>query len=272
MQILRVELENIKSYERATVDFAPGVNTIMGHNGAGKSTLLEAIGFALFDALPYNASEFVREGAKSGRVAVTFVGNQDERPYRVERRIGGSHQHVVYDVELGGKLCEGKTDVLAFVRRQAGADSGVNLEELFNNAIGVPQGALAAAFLLTASNRKLLFDGLLQVDDYKAASDKLLPPRNVLQERTQAVAQAAAVLAARLERLPQIEAAVARRIEELAAGEQSIAALCRRLEQIAVSRAEWDEVRRQIEESEQRHARQAQRGASLDAQPPELQS
>src|SRR5829696_463554 len=107
MQILQVELENIKSYERASIEFAPGVNAIVGHNGAGKSTILEAIGFTLFDSIPYKASDFLREGARTGSVSVTFVGSQDERPYRVERRLGGSHLYVAYDVELQAKLCEG---------------------------------------------------------------------------------------------------------------------------------------------------------------------
>lgn len=65
MQILRVELENIKSYEHATVDLRPASNAIMGHNGASKSTLLEAIGFALFDNLPYNSKDFLRQGARA---------------------------------------------------------------------------------------------------------------------------------------------------------------------------------------------------------------
>ena len=72
----------------------------MGHNGAVKSTILEAIGFALFDYLPYNAKDFLREGTRTGWVSVTFTGNLDERPYRIERRVGGSHQYVAYDVEL----------------------------------------------------------------------------------------------------------------------------------------------------------------------------
>jgi exonuclease SbcC len=271
MQILRVELENIKSYERATVDFAPGVNAIMGHNGAGKSTILEAIGFALFDNLPYNSKDFLRQGARTGTVAVTFIGNLDERSYRVERRVGGSHLFVAYDVELQAKLCEGKVDVLAFVRKQTGADPGVNLDELFGNAIGVQQGTLAAAFLLTGSQRKPIFDALLQVDDYKIASDKLREPRNVLGERTQAVNQEVAILAARLERLPALAAAVQARAGELTAIEQSLTTLCARLAEIEARKAALDAVRAQIEQAELRRTRQVERCATLKAQQGEAQ-
>ena len=53
MQILSLELTNVKGYEHARYTFTPGVNAIVGPNGAGKSTIIEAIGYALFDALPY---------------------------------------------------------------------------------------------------------------------------------------------------------------------------------------------------------------------------
>jgi len=225
MQILQVELENIKSYERASVEFAPGVNAIVGHNGAGKSTILEAIGFALFDSIPYKASDFLREGARTGSVAVTFVGSLDERPYRVERRLGGSHLYVAYDVELQAKLCEGKNDVLAFVRKQIGTDPTIDLSRLFADAIGVPQGTLTAAFLQQPAQRKVIFDALLQVDEYRAAVEKLREPRALLAERQQALAQQVAVLSARLERLPELEQAVAERTRELYSSEQMLAAL-----------------------------------------------
>ncbi|MEJ5248648.1 MAG: AAA family ATPase, partial [Caldilinea sp.] len=72
MLIVALELENVKSYERARIAFTEGVNAIVGHNGAGKSTIIEAIGYALFDALPYTVKEFVREGAATGSIAVLF--------------------------------------------------------------------------------------------------------------------------------------------------------------------------------------------------------
>ena len=54
MRITRVELDNIKSYRRASIPLSGGTVAIRGHNGAGKSTLVEAIGFALFDAIGYS--------------------------------------------------------------------------------------------------------------------------------------------------------------------------------------------------------------------------
>ncbi len=271
MLILQVELENIKSYEQALVEFAPGVNAIVGHNGAGKSTLIEAIGFALFDSLTYKASDFLRAGARTGTVAVTFIGSMDERPYRVERRLGGSHLYVVYDVELQAKLCEGKVDVLAFVRRQLGADATVDLSRLFADAIGVPQGTLTAAFLQQPSQRKTIFDALLQVDEYRTAVEKLREPRTLLLERQQALAQESAVLAARLERLPQLESAVWERTEELRSVEQTTADLRRRLESIQARKNELDALRAQVDKFSVERARQGERTKTMVAQAAEAE-
>ena len=87
MLITRIELENIKSYRHIAVDFRRGTTAICGANGAGKTTLVEAIGFALFDYLPYKQDQFVREGEKYGKIAVHMIGS-DDRPYTVERRCG----------------------------------------------------------------------------------------------------------------------------------------------------------------------------------------
>src|SRR5579885_1742270 len=70
MLITKVELENIKSYRRASIELRHGTTAIRGQNGAGKTTLVEAIGFALFDHLPYSQAQFVREGERSGTITV----------------------------------------------------------------------------------------------------------------------------------------------------------------------------------------------------------
>src|SRR5215469_3095379 len=109
MFITRVELENIKSYRRAAIDLRPGTTAIRGANGAGKTTLVEAIGFALFDYLPYSHAQFVREGERSGQVTVWFTG-VDDRPYEVVRRCGSPSAWYIYDREIDKRLVEQKAD------------------------------------------------------------------------------------------------------------------------------------------------------------------
>ena len=156
MLITRIELENIKSYRNVTVDFRRGTTAIHGPNGAGKTTLVEAIGFALFDHISYNQSQFVREGEKYGRVVVHLIGS-DDRPYEVERRCGAGAKWVVYDCEADSRQ-EQRTDVLDKLHELFGIDRERPLDVLFRDALGVPQGTFTSIFLETASKRKQTFD------------------------------------------------------------------------------------------------------------------
>lgn len=231
MLIVALELENVKSYEHARFTFTPGVNAIVGHNGAGKSTIIEAIGFVLFDALPYTAAEFVREGAHSGLAAVTFLSAYDERPYRIERRFGASPNYAVFDEELQRKICDGKADVMAFVRRHMLTDPSVDLARLFTDALGVAQGALTSAFLEAPAQRKKIFDALLQVDDYSAASEKLREPQRLLKDQIVEADRTLAAFAARLEQLAPLQQAIAQRAQEIEELNISLARLEHAIEQ-----------------------------------------
>jgi exonuclease SbcC len=183
MLITCIELENIKSYRNLTVEFRRGTTAINGPNGAGKTTLVEAIGFALFDHLSYNQSQFVREGEKYGRIVVHLIGS-DDRPYEVERRCGTGAKWMVYDREADLRV-EQRADVLDKLHELFGIDRERPLDVLFRDALGVPQGTFTSIFLEAASKRKQTFDALLQIEDYKIAAENLLDTSKVYQEQIQ---------------------------------------------------------------------------------------
>src|SRR3989440_3088407 len=183
MLITRIELENIKSYRNITVDFRRGTTAIHGPNGAGKTTLVEAIGFALFDHISYNQSQFVREGEKYGRVVVHLIGS-DDRPYEVERRCGAGAKWIVFDREADLRV-EQRTDVLDKLHELVGIDRERPLDVLFRDALGVTQGTFTIIFLEPGSKRKQTFDALLQIEDYKTAANYLLDASKVYQEQIQ---------------------------------------------------------------------------------------
>ena len=181
MHVTRVELENIKSYERGEFVFAPGTTAIVGPNGAGKTTILEAIAWALFDVLDYSKEDFLRRGAKKGSVRVTFESDLDEREYTVYRDTGTGYY--VVDPQLNVKLAEKKQDVAAFLRQHLGIEPGTDLAALFKSAIGVPQGTLTADFLKPASQRKSAFDRLLKVEEYREGAQRLGETTRLIGER-----------------------------------------------------------------------------------------
>lgn len=171
MHIVRLELENIKSYAAADLEFALGTTAITGNNGAGKTTIIEAIAWVMFDLLDYKKDEFVRRGEKKGSARVTFVSGLDEREYVVFRDTGSAYH--VTDPRLNTRIAEKKEEVQRFLWQHLGLEPGTDLRSLFRQAIGVPQGTFTAIFLEGATERKSAFDRLLKVEEYRQASDKL---------------------------------------------------------------------------------------------------
>ncbi|HEX8983328.1 MAG TPA: SMC family ATPase [Ktedonobacterales bacterium] len=241
MHITRVELTNIKSYEHASIRLRDGVTAIRGHNGAGKSTLLEAIGWALFDHLPYKQKQFVREGANTGKVMVAFVSPVDECEYEVTRRLGASSDWYIFN-PLTGTRIDSSADVTDFLKHHMRIDGAIKLDDLFASAIGTPQGMLTADFLLTPAVRKTKFDKLLQVEDYGDAAKKLIETAKYLreQEADQAVRIAglerdvAQIDVWRRERdeRQQTRVATARELEALGADLERIEALVNQLNEM----------------------------------------
>lgn len=204
MLITHLSLENFKSYTEERITFQPGTNAIIGSNGAGKSSILEAIGFVLFDHRGAGLASRLREGADSGRVVVGLVSSFDEREYEIERRFNErtTLRYRVHDVELEQVVAEGNDDVQAWIHEHLRVEPTAVLDTLFENTIGVPQGTFTAPFLLPPSQRKGVFDPLLQVDDYQKASDRLRDTVRHLNEGAQALREEMARLEERLLALP----------------------------------------------------------------------
>ncbi len=183
MIIRRISLENVKSYKSADIDLTEGITGIAGLNGSGKSTVLEAIGYALFDCLPYTQTEFVRKGEKTGRVSVTFTG-ADDVEYTVTRKCGASQAYYIEN-EQGLKLFEGKVDIGHMLCDVLGykVSELKQLESLFENAIGVLQGTFVSEFLESKDKRKAIFDPLLRVEEYNLASKNMLPLKSLVERR-----------------------------------------------------------------------------------------
>lgn len=250
MLITKLVLDDFKSYQHVALTFEPGTNAILGQNGAGKSSILEAIGFALFDYRPsgVKVAGLVREGAKAGRVVVTLVSSYDERTYEVEKTLqllGGS-RYRVHDPEIGGVIAEGTSEVRAWLRTHLGLDASTSPKELFEGTIGVPQGTFTAPFLQARTARKANFDPLLQVDEYRQASQALAPTARELRERVAETTNEIAFMKGQLEPLDRYREEVQGLCAGLSTLDDRRQSLADALANARDSLRVWDQAREQV--------------------------
>jgi len=92
VQLVRVEVRNIRSYERARLDLEGGTTLLVGDVGSGKTSLLYAVEMALFGTAEIDATYLVRHGATEATVLVALEEGghryEIERAFRRVRRKG----------------------------------------------------------------------------------------------------------------------------------------------------------------------------------------
>jgi hypothetical protein len=74
--IRRLRLANVRSFESAQIDFAPGVTVLLGENGSGKTTVAEMLALMLVPPAERPVSFPLRRGAERGRAEI-FIGDSD---------------------------------------------------------------------------------------------------------------------------------------------------------------------------------------------------
>jgi DNA repair protein SbcC/Rad50 len=84
MQLRRIRVRNIRSYESSEVELSSGTTLLAGDVGAGKTSLLYAVEMALFGVAEVEAAYLVRHGAAHAEVEVELEGGGHR--YVVRRR------------------------------------------------------------------------------------------------------------------------------------------------------------------------------------------
>ena len=104
MFVARLRLVNFRSYHDATVEFAPGLNIIVGRNASGKTNLLEGAYFALRASSPRTTKDdkAVRWGAGFARAEATVHrrSGDDSHTFTVAYAPGQAKQVRVDGVEV----------------------------------------------------------------------------------------------------------------------------------------------------------------------------
>jgi len=188
MIITKVELENITSHKKTTIEFQEGLNILIGQNGSGKSTVLNMIGYNLFDFLPGPQKDYLRDETfsqpKFGTIAVWIVGLNDDQ-FIVKRTLGKQSNDIeVLDAFTGVTISgvNNKTSLQEWLKNQISLKEGFDLAHVFRTSIGVPQGTFTIPFLQTPQHRKAFFDPILQVDIYRKVWKNFLEVIKLISE------------------------------------------------------------------------------------------
>ncbi len=129
MQLISLNLKNIRSYTEAKIDFPTGIVMLSGDIGSGKSTVLLAIEFALFGILrgELSGNALLRNGTREGSVELTF---KLENTYTIKRTLVRTKKSVEQDA--GHILING-------VKKEATA---IELKSIILELLGYPQELL----------------------------------------------------------------------------------------------------------------------------------
>ena len=175
--ILRsLKLENIRSYERATIAFPQGISLFEGDIGSGKSTILMAIEFALFGLGSQKGGSLLKTNESKGSVSLAFQVDGDE--YVVRRtllRKGGTVQQGEGHLEgpagvTGFSPGELKERILAILEFNEPRDPRAQ-SLIYRYAIFTPQEEMKEILALNAKERLKTLYKVLRIEDYKIARD-----------------------------------------------------------------------------------------------------
>lgn len=235
-QLEHLEIENLWSYKKASLDFEPGITVIAGPNGSGKSSLLESIFFALYGSearyvIGRSLDEILRIGADSGSVKLRFLyGGKRYTAEIALRRHGGTVKSERTGCQLmseDGSVWVGTENVIAEIERFFGMD-----REGFANCVYVRQGEIDRLIRADRRTREQMLDGLLGL--YKI--DLFVTPRS--KEALRALNRRLGVLDEQAARLRQEIDALGR--EELS---KQKAQLTEQMERLQSDLTELDERR-----------------------------
>jgi exonuclease SbcC len=112
--------------------------------------------------------------------------------------------YYIFDPTIKGRVAEKTDEVADFLRRILQVEVGTDLKELFQTAIGVPQGTFTADFLLSRELRKRKFDKLLKVEEYRNSAEKLKTTIKHIELNRQVVFEKIIRAETQLERFEQL--------------------------------------------------------------------
>ncbi len=175
MRVKSVELENIRSHVKSTIQFGSGFNCLVGGVGCGKSSVLYAIDFVLFgDPIGRSFEYLLREGEDACKVTLQFV--HAGKTYVLTRALRRRGKSISQDTEQL-KLYEDDKLIASLksgaVKEQLKAITGLD-KDIFREIVWVKQEQLKELLNMQPRPRQTRLDELFGLSDYEVARVNML--------------------------------------------------------------------------------------------------
>jgi DNA repair protein SbcC/Rad50 len=258
VRISHIRVRNIRSYEDATLDLAPGTTLLVGDVGAGKTSLLYAVEMALFGTAEIDATFLVRHGASEAEVEVRLEDGAHSyevvRSFRRTRRKGkeGFEPGRIAYREDGATTSYSATELRQRVIELLGFRDNPNPRahsDLWRWAVYIPQERMREILSAPPKDRLETVRRALGVERYRIAAENAKEVARDLRQTASGLRASAELLrrftddftatSAEIERVRALHAAVDERLNMLAS-ERDRASNRATAAQQALSRVEAD--------------------------------
>ena len=172
MILKKLEIENLRSYEKQEIVFPSGSTLLSGDIGAGKTTILLAIEFALFGIQPgQKGSSLLRSNTKQGKAILEF--EIEGKNIIIERTLKRTSKSVSQDYtsisidneKFEGSVTEIKSKVLDLLNYPAEFAKKTNL--LYKFTVYTPQEEMKQIILEPGDIRLNTLRHVFGIDKYK---------------------------------------------------------------------------------------------------------
>jgi len=171
MQIKKIILENIRSFEYEEIEFQIGRTLLSGNIGSGKTSILLGIEFALFGLQPgQKGSSLLRNGKDFGKVIMEFViGNKEikvERTLKRTKTVNQDYCSITIDGEKRElSVTELKNLILEILSYPAELAKKQNI--LYKFTVYTPQEEMKEIILEDSETRINTLRQVFGIDKYK---------------------------------------------------------------------------------------------------------
>ncbi len=232
MQLRRVRMRNLRSYESADLSFGPGTTLLSGDVGSGKTSILYAIEMALFGFAEVDPAYLVRHQAGDAEVILSLA--DDEHRYEFGRRFRRRQRkgRDVFELESASFSVDGATTPYSVteIRQRAIALLGFPdnpnpraHSDLWRWAVYVPQERMREVLAQDPEERLQTVRKALGLEQYRTAAENaqlVAAELRRMADRSEAEARGRDHL---LEERPRIVLEVAERESQLNMGTTDLA-------------------------------------------------